>query len=89
MVVTGLTRNGLWLIEDGRVARPVTNLRFTQSYLEALGPGAIRAVGSDRTLVAAGWDSVVPRPEPPPRIVELHRWCEGLRAISTTGPSTR
>ncbi|HUF07088.1 MAG TPA: TldD/PmbA family protein [Candidatus Binatia bacterium] len=50
-VVTGLTRNGVWLVEDGRVVRPVTNLRFTQSFLEALGPGQVRGVGSDLTLV--------------------------------------
>ena len=50
-VVTGLTRNGVWLVEDGRIVRPVQNLRFTQSYLEALAPGAVRAVGSDATLV--------------------------------------
>ena len=50
-VVTGLTRNGVWLIEDGRVVRPVTNMRFTQSFLEALGPGNVRAVGSEPTLV--------------------------------------
>jgi predicted Zn-dependent protease len=53
-VVTGLTRNGVWLIEDGRVTRPVRNLRFTQSYVEALAPGAVRAVGSDLTLVLGG-----------------------------------
>jgi predicted Zn-dependent protease len=52
IVVTGLTRNGVWLVEDGRIVRPVTNLRFTQSYVEALAPGAVRAVGSDETLVA-------------------------------------
>jgi predicted Zn-dependent protease len=51
MVVTGLTRNGVWLIEDGKIARPVANLRFTQSYLDALGPGQVRGVGSDVTLV--------------------------------------
>jgi len=50
-VVTGLTRNGVWLIEDGRIVRPVTNMRFTQSYVEALAPGAVRGVGSDLTLV--------------------------------------
>jgi predicted Zn-dependent protease len=54
MVVTGLTRNGVWLVEDGRIVRPVTNLRFTQSYLEALSPGAVRGVGSDATLVGGG-----------------------------------
>ena len=54
MVVTGLTRNGVWLVEDGRIVRPVTNLRFTQSYLEALAPGAVRGIGSDATLVGGG-----------------------------------
>ena len=53
-VVTGLTRNGVWLVEDGRIVRPVTNLRFTQSYLEALSPGSVRGVGSDLTLIAGG-----------------------------------
>jgi predicted Zn-dependent protease len=57
-VVTGLTRNGVWLIEDGRVVRPVTNLRFTQSFLEALGPKAVRGVSADRALVLSGWDSI-------------------------------
>ena len=45
-VWTGLTRNGVWLVEDGRVVAPVSTLRFTQSYLEALAPGAV-TVGSD------------------------------------------
>jgi predicted Zn-dependent protease len=57
-VVTGLTRNGVWLIEDGRIVRPVTNMRFTQSFVEALGPGAVRAVGAERALLFGGWDSV-------------------------------
>lgn len=51
IVVTGLTRNGVWLVEDGRIVRPVTNLRFTQSFVDALGPGGVRGVGSDLTLV--------------------------------------
>jgi predicted Zn-dependent protease len=45
-VWTGLTRNGVWLVEDGRVVAPVSTLRFTQSYLEALAPGAV-VVGSE------------------------------------------
>jgi predicted Zn-dependent protease len=62
-VVTGLIRNGVWLIEDGRIARPVRNLRFTQSYAEALAPGAVLGVGRDRSLVPGEWDvggSLVP-----------------------------
>ncbi|MDQ3447569.1 MAG: TldD/PmbA family protein [Chloroflexota bacterium] len=54
-VVTGLTRNGVWLVEDGRIVRPVSNLRFTQSFLEALAPGAVRDVGSDHSLLTGGF----------------------------------
>jgi predicted Zn-dependent protease len=46
-VVTGLTRNGAWLVENGEIVRPVRNLRFTQSYLDALGPGRVLGVGAE------------------------------------------
>lgn len=36
VTVTGMTRDGTFLIENGEVVAPVRNLRFTQSYLEAL-----------------------------------------------------
>ena len=36
VVVTGMTRDGTFLVENGEIAHPVKNLRFTQSYLEAL-----------------------------------------------------
>ena len=45
LVVTGVTRNGVWLIEDGEVTTAVSNMRFTQSYPEALAPGAVRGIG--------------------------------------------
>jgi PmbA protein len=35
-IITGMTRDGTFLVEDGRIVGPVRNLRFTQSYLEAL-----------------------------------------------------
>jgi len=34
-ILTGMTRDGTFLIEDGKIARPLKNLRFTQSILEA------------------------------------------------------
>jgi predicted Zn-dependent protease len=34
-VITGMTRDGTFLIEDGRIVRPVKNLRFTENVLEA------------------------------------------------------
>lgn len=46
-VITGLTRNGTFLIEDGKVTGAVGNLRFTQSLLEALGQGQVLGVGDD------------------------------------------
>jgi predicted Zn-dependent protease len=46
-VVTGLTRNGTFLVEDGKVGPGVRNLRFTQSFLDALAPGNVVGVGSD------------------------------------------
>ncbi len=55
-VVTGLTRNGVWLVEDGRIVRPVRNLRFTQSYLDALAPGNVLGVGGEAALVPGAWD---------------------------------
>jgi predicted Zn-dependent protease len=48
-VITGMTRDGLFLIEDGRISRPVRNLRFTQSYLEALA--GVEAVSAERIAV--------------------------------------
>ena len=40
--------------EDGRA---VGNLRFTQSFAEALAPGAVSAVGSERELLPSGFGS--------------------------------
>ncbi len=34
--ITGMTRDGTFLIENGEIAHPVKNLRFTQSIVEAL-----------------------------------------------------
>ena len=50
--VTGMTRDSMFLIEQGEVTRPVKNLRFTQSYLAALR--CIPGVGSDALLVGEG-----------------------------------
>ncbi|HEC34483.1 MAG TPA: TldD/PmbA family protein [Chloroflexi bacterium] len=36
VIITGMTRDGTFLIEDGEVTVPVKNLRFTQSYVQAL-----------------------------------------------------
>jgi predicted Zn-dependent protease len=48
--ITGMTRDGTFWVEDGKVRGAVKNLRFTQSILDALA--AVRAVG-DRTELAS------------------------------------
>jgi PmbA protein len=52
-VMTGLTRDGCFLVENGRIARAVGNLRFTDSLLEGLArcDGMTRA----RKAVPTGW----------------------------------
>src|SRR2546428_12084937 len=35
-IITGMTREGTFLIENGQITRPVKDLRFTESMLEAL-----------------------------------------------------
>jgi predicted Zn-dependent protease len=55
LVVTGLTRNGVWLIEDGQITRPVQNMRFTQSYPDALGAGAVLGIGGHAVPLPTGW----------------------------------
>jgi predicted Zn-dependent protease len=47
LVVTGLTRNGTFMIENGRITDAVTNMRFTQSFVEALGEGRVLGIGDD------------------------------------------
>ena len=49
-LMTGLTREGACLIERGKLTRPVTTLRFTQSLLEAFSH--VRGVSKERRLIA-------------------------------------
>jgi len=47
-VITGMTREGTFLIEGGRLGRPVRDLRFTQSVVEALAD--VRGVSRQRSI---------------------------------------
>jgi len=55
-VLTGMTRDGTFLIEEGRVARPLKNLRFTQSILEAFGN--VEALGREAKMVRSGFGNI-------------------------------
>jgi PmbA protein len=46
VIITGMTRDGTFLVEGGRIVGPVRNLRFTMSYLDALAN--VEAVSRER-----------------------------------------
>ena len=58
-ILTGMTKDGTFLIEGGRITRPIRNMRFTQSIPEAFS--AIEAIGSDTRLVAAEYSGITAR----------------------------
>jgi predicted Zn-dependent protease len=43
---TGLTRDGIWYIENGKIKHPVKNFRFNQSLMELLAPGNVEMIGA-------------------------------------------
>jgi predicted Zn-dependent protease len=49
VIITGMTRDGTFLVERGRIVGPVRNLRFTMSYLDALA--GVEAVSRERRCV--------------------------------------
>ncbi|MDD4888503.1 MAG: TldD/PmbA family protein [Phycisphaerae bacterium] len=52
LTITGMTRDGLFRIENGKVAQPVNNMRFTESLVHAFNNVAM--IGRDLTPLA-GW----------------------------------
>ncbi len=45
-LLTGLTRDGIWYIEGGRIQYPVRNFRFNQSIMQLLAPGNVEMIGA-------------------------------------------
>jgi PmbA protein len=51
-VITGMTRDGTFLIEQGELTRPVKNLRFTQGYIPALAN--VDLIGQEARTLSSG-----------------------------------
>ncbi len=51
-VLTGMTRDGTFWIEEGEIKRPIKNLRFTESVLRALS--RVSAISKDRRTCSEG-----------------------------------
>jgi len=65
-VLTGMTRDGTFLIENGKIVRPLKNLRFTQSIIEALS--CTDMLGSTIKLCRQGFDLFVATCVPAARV---------------------
>jgi predicted Zn-dependent protease len=59
---TGLTRDGVWWIENGKIAYPLRNFRFNQSTTKMLGPGNVLGVGKPERVGSSegGGGSLLP-----------------------------
>ncbi len=55
-VLTGMTKDGTFLIENGRIVRPVRNLRFTEEIPAAFS--RIEAIGADTKMVGAEYSGI-------------------------------
>jgi predicted Zn-dependent protease len=55
-IITGMTRDGTFLIEKGKISRPIKNLRFTQSILEAFANA--EAIGKTLKVVKDDWNAL-------------------------------
>ncbi|HYH27269.1 MAG TPA: TldD/PmbA family protein [Actinomycetota bacterium] len=49
-IITGMTRDGTWWVENGEIAYPVKNFRFTQSIIDALRD--VVQIGRDTELAS-------------------------------------
>ena len=62
LLLTGLTRDGVWYIERGKILYPVRNFRFNQSILEMFAPGNVELIGKPERVGASesqGLDSAL------------------------------
>jgi predicted Zn-dependent protease len=48
--LTGLTRDGVWFVENGKIQYPVKNFRFNQSIIQMLAPGNVEMVGASERV---------------------------------------
>jgi predicted Zn-dependent protease len=59
VLITGMTRDGTFLIENGEITQPVKNFRFTTSYLDALNN--LRAISDSTKLFFDDWSGAARR----------------------------
>jgi predicted Zn-dependent protease len=58
--LTGLTRDGVWFVENGKIQYPVKNFRFNQSIIQMLAPGNVEMIGASERIGADGNAAMLP-----------------------------
>ncbi|MFD7923202.1 metallopeptidase TldD-related protein [Streptomyces sp. NPDC059740] len=71
LLLTGLTRDGVYLVEDGEVVGEVNNFRFNESPVDMLGRVA-EAGATERTLPREWSDWFTRAAAPPLRVADFH-----------------
>jgi len=67
LLLTGLTRDGVYLVEDGEVSAAVNNFRFNESPLDLLGRAT--AVGATEVTLPREWGDWATRAAMPPLMI--------------------
>jgi predicted Zn-dependent protease len=50
VLLTGLTRDGVWLVEQGRITQAIRNFRFNQSIVRMLAQGNVEMIGASERV---------------------------------------
>src|SRR6266498_3479762 len=69
---TGLTRDGVWFIEKGKIQYPVRNFRFNQSILELLAPGNVEMIGASERVSGSESQGRSASLTPPLKVKQFH-----------------
>ena len=60
LMITGMTRDGIFLVEKGKIKHPVKNLRFTESVVKAFNQ--VEALGRETVYAHAFWGGGIVAP---------------------------
>jgi PmbA protein len=55
-LLTGMTRDGTFWVEDGKIKHGIKNLRFTESMLKAFSN--VKQISKDKKIVASWWEDI-------------------------------
>ncbi len=70
--LTGLTRDRVWHVENGRAQSPVRNFRYNHSLLELLAPGSVDSIGEPERVASSEGQGNLPPSLPALEVKAFH-----------------